>query len=436
MPQATPTVRRKTGWKQFLTPGWVITAVLVVLFTYTAFTVLAPWQLGKNSRTQATNHRLEQAFHADAVDITSLLPTGTTTIAEDNEWKRVTITGTFDNSGTLILRNRPVNSQPAYQILTPITLDDGRSIVINRGYVTPVNGAALPAIPSAPSGRTTIEAFLRLDESAPADTTTGFADGYRQITSINTAWIAKEDPEVQLITGYAQSVDAIPSSSAPSGSETDGSSASAGTSATAGSSASSGTSGAAGGSATATTITAIPLPQLSSGPYLSYGIQWIAFGILAPIGLGYFVFAEIRERRRARAEDALAALEEEASSMSPAERADGSTDPDTLTANPEAARTGLQESSTSTEFEATRPRKDAGSSAPTGADTPEDVPLSATANAGNGSATSVPQPEHNDSSTTGAPKPRRRTDLADRYGSSRGGRRAFSKRATREEERF
>ena len=49
----------------------------------------------------------------------------------------------------------------------------------------------------------------------------------------------------------------------------------------------------------------IPLPQLSSGPYLSYGIQWIAFGILAPLGLAYFVWAEVRERRRVREEDVL-----------------------------------------------------------------------------------------------------------------------------------
>ena len=44
----------------------------------------------------------------------------------------------------------------------------------------------------------------------------------------------------------------------------------------------------------------IPLPQLDSGPYLSYGLQWLAFGIMAPLGLGYFVWAELRERRKAK----------------------------------------------------------------------------------------------------------------------------------------
>ena len=38
----------------------------------------------------------------------------------------------------------------------------------------------------------------------------------------------------------------------------------------------------------------LPLPHLDAGPFLSYGIQWIAFGIVAPIGLGYFVYSEIQ----------------------------------------------------------------------------------------------------------------------------------------------
>jgi hypothetical protein len=42
----------------------------------------------------------------------------------------------------------------------------------------------------------------------------------------------------------------------------------------------------------------IGLPRLDAGPFLSYGIQWILFGVLAPIALGYFVYSEVRARRR------------------------------------------------------------------------------------------------------------------------------------------
>ena len=53
----------------------------------------------------------------------------------------------------------------------------------------------------------------------------------------------------------------------------------------------------------------IALPHLDAGPFLSYGIQWIAFGIIAPIGLGYFVFvrdpgAPTRERPQPRGRSA------------------------------------------------------------------------------------------------------------------------------------
>ena len=45
----------------------------------------------------------------------------------------------------------------------------------------------------------------------------------------------------------------------------------------------------------------IALPRRDAGPFLSYGIQWIVFGILAPIGLGYFAYAELRARRLEKA---------------------------------------------------------------------------------------------------------------------------------------
>ena len=48
----------------------------------------------------------------------------------------------------------------------------------------------------------------------------------------------------------------------------------------------------------------IPIPKLDRGNHLSYGFQWIAFGIMAPLGFGYFLWSEARERRRLREEEA------------------------------------------------------------------------------------------------------------------------------------
>ncbi|WP_296105991.1 SURF1 family cytochrome oxidase biogenesis protein [uncultured Corynebacterium sp.] len=254
------------GWRTFLKPGWVITAILVIAFAYVAFTVLAPWQLGKNSRTQATNHRLEKAFHADPVPLSEVItktasaPTGT--IDESNEWKRVKLQGSFLADEELVLRNRPVNSDAAYQILAPFRADDGTVIMVNRGYVRPEYGSRIPSFAPPPSGKVTIQGYVRLDEPAPEEPKTTHDDGYTEITNLSSSWYKKEIPQEDFVHGYVQLEDNQPG-----------------------------------------TLNAIPLPQLDSGPYLSYGIQWITFGILAPLGLGYFAWAEIRERRKAREEE-------------------------------------------------------------------------------------------------------------------------------------
>ena len=46
-------------------------------------------------------------------------------------------------------------------------------------------------------------------------------------------------------------------------------------------------------------LTPIELPQTDAGPFLSYALQWAAFGVIALIGLGVFIYREapIRDRR-------------------------------------------------------------------------------------------------------------------------------------------
>ena len=46
----------------------------------------------------------------------------------------------------VLLRLRPVDGTPAFQVLTPFTLDDGRAIVVHRGWVKAENSTQVPDI--------------------------------------------------------------------------------------------------------------------------------------------------------------------------------------------------------------------------------------------------------------------------------------------------
>lgn len=243
-----------------LRPGWIALALVVVAFTYLCLTVLAPWQLGKNTRTSRENHQIEASMSAGTVPVTSLLP-GQDSSAPDEQWRRVTATGHYLPKSEVLVRLRVIGGAPAYEVLTAFAVDQGPTVLVNRGYVHPVQGTAVPPITPAPGNSVTITARLRDSETA-GDKQPFTEAGHQQVYVIDTRQIAQLI-KTPLTGSYLQLVE-----NQPGGLDT------------------------------------LPLPQLDAGPFLSYGIQWIAFGILAPLGLGYFVYSELRTRRQEAARKA------------------------------------------------------------------------------------------------------------------------------------
>lgn len=240
-----------------LRPQWLALYVVAIAFAYLCFTVLAPWQLGKNTKTSRENAQITSSLQAEPVPVKTYLPQQDSS-APDAQWHRVTATGTYRPDAQVLVRLRVVEGDPAYEVLVPFVVDGGATVLVNRGYVRPTEGTAVPDIAAAPTQRVTITARLRDAESVPRDKEPLREGGTLQVYSINPAQVAALTG-VPLAGSYLQLDANQPGVLSP-----------------------------------------IPLPHLDAGPFLSYGIQWIAFGIIAPIGVGYFVFAEVKARRRER----------------------------------------------------------------------------------------------------------------------------------------
>ncbi len=235
-------------------PGWIALALVVAMFTYLALTVLAPWQLGKNTRTSLENHQIEASLSADPVPVASVLPQQDSS-APEAQWRRVTATGRYLPDSEVLARLRLIGGAPAYEVLTAFAVDGGPTVLVNRGYVRPDRGTSAPPVPKPPGGTVSITARLRDSETA-GDKQPFTEAGLQQVYAIDTGQIAGL-VRTPLTGSYLQLVEDQP-----------------------------------GG------LDVLPLPRLDAGPFLSYGIQWIAFGIIAPLGLGYFVYSELRMRRR------------------------------------------------------------------------------------------------------------------------------------------
>ena len=101
-----------------LTPGWVIAALLIGVFSYYAFTFLAPWQLGKNEALVERNEHISAAFEHDPEPLSSRVGADGS-LGADAEWSRVVATGHYAGSDVL-LRLRPVDGTPAFLSLIHI----------------------------------------------------------------------------------------------------------------------------------------------------------------------------------------------------------------------------------------------------------------------------------------------------------------------------
>ena len=90
-PRRTRRLMRR--WRALFQPGWLALAVAVVAFAYLCFTVLAPWQLGKNTKTSRENNQIETSLNAAPIPVTEALPRQDSS-APDLQWRQVTATAT------------------------------------------------------------------------------------------------------------------------------------------------------------------------------------------------------------------------------------------------------------------------------------------------------------------------------------------------------
>jgi cytochrome oxidase assembly protein ShyY1 len=238
-----------------LRPGWVALILVCIAFTYLCFSVLAPWQLGKNTKTSRENQQISDSLNTPPVALKTLIPHQDLP-ASGAQWRQVTATGHYLPDVHVLARLRVVDGDQAFEVLMPFVVDDGPTVLVDRGYVRPQQGSHVPPIPAPPTQTVTITGRLRDSEPTAQGKDPFTRDGYQQVYSVNTAQVAALTG-VRLAGSYLQLVENQP-----------------------------------GG------LGVIGVPHLDAGPYLSYGIQWVLFGVLAPIALGYFVYSEVRARRR------------------------------------------------------------------------------------------------------------------------------------------
>ncbi|MCT9819988.1 SURF1 family protein [Microbacterium sp. W1N] len=248
--------------------GYVAFAVVFAI----ACAVLSHWQFDRNAGREAQLDLIATNYDAEAMPLEELIPEGEE-FTGALQWHPTTLTGSYLPDETLLARNRAHGGTSAFEVLVPFRTDDGRVVIVDRGWLAPGADQPLPdEIPAPPAGEVTVVVRLKAGEPLPSSGRSA-PDG--QVPTINVPLIADAiaSGEDVLTGAYGLLVSEDP--------------------------------------APATAPNPLDAPSDDPGPHLSYAIQWILFAVMGFIFIWYMIRTEIRHRRE-DAEDAAAAAVGEA----------------------------------------------------------------------------------------------------------------------------
>ena len=244
---------------------WTVYVSVAIVFAI-ACAFLSNWQFTRNAERGEQLTLIAANYDAKPVPLADVIAPGAE-LAPSDEWRPVTLTGTYLLDEQLLARNRVHGGTAAFEVLVPFRLDDGTVLLVDRGWEPPGESQPDPdAVPAPPEGEVTVVVRLRPGEPLPRS---GKSAPTGQVPTIHLATIAgligPTDGSKLELSAYGMMVSESP--------------------------------------APATQPTAVESPSEDPGPYLSYAVQWILFAVMGFV----FIFYVIRTERTRRREDAEAA---------------------------------------------------------------------------------------------------------------------------------
>lgn len=219
---------------------WAPWITLVVLFSI-ATTLLSWWQFSRREEIVERIDQVIQNYDKPAVAFSEL-----DWVLDDfgqsaDEWTPVLVSGSYLTQEAVIVRNRPLSGQAGFLQLVPLLLDDGRILMVERGWLQSGQRITEPSSNPLPqASRHELQVRLRAPEvDLRRDPVPG------QLASIHPAHLTEALASYgTLITDrYGRLVTESPGYSVvPMG---------------------------------------MPKPTLNEGNHLSYALQWILFGLMA-----------------------------------------------------------------------------------------------------------------------------------------------------------
>jgi cytochrome oxidase assembly protein ShyY1 len=240
----TPSTRR-----QILLSRDTLLGLVAVLVLAAVCVALGLWQYGRYEDRRDEAAVVETNYDAMPVALEEVLPEAGAPLAAEDEWTPVTLQGSYctDPECVLYVRNRQLSGTVGFWQLVPFRAEDGTTLMVVRGWVPSDGDASAPANPApVPDGELAVTVRLH-----PAEVVLDREPPPGQTHSVNppqAAGLMGLDDSGLVARAYGELAAEEPAAERPA---------------------------------------ALPSPDTSLGPHLSYAFQWWIFALFFPAALIY-----------------------------------------------------------------------------------------------------------------------------------------------------
>jgi len=116
--------------KTMVSRRWILTTLLVLAGAALCVR-LGIWQLDRLEQRRAFNAHVEAQWAAPALNLNAGIPEDIT----EMEYRAVQVSGRYDFDHQVALRNQYWQDLYGYHLLTPLLLEDGTAVLIDRGWI-------------------------------------------------------------------------------------------------------------------------------------------------------------------------------------------------------------------------------------------------------------------------------------------------------------
>lgn len=236
------------------------TLLAIALLVAMTCAALGTWQIARLHQKQQFNAAVLTGLAEAPRPFADLVSTDVD--PDSVRYRRVTAMGSYDAANQIELYGRTQDGRPGSHLLTPIVMDDGSAVIVDRGWI-PLD--LDPTQESPPTGTVRIDGVLFASAGDPPGPVGVERERVDTLVRVDLARIQAQLPYriapvyILLQGGRTTEPGGFP--------------------------------------------VPAPLPELSEGPHLSYAVQWFTFATIALVGFMILALREERGSRETRADD-------------------------------------------------------------------------------------------------------------------------------------